>query len=124
MSEMCLKDLQSTRGWVNKGRPSFVNQSIICPVVCFSVFCVLCFGPSGRPLFPCFCVLGHGPSLVFPCFCVLDQALSHAAVFPCFGPGPLSDSHGRPGVSAFKPPGCPMLPAQWSREFRKTSETR
>ena len=28
MGETCLKGLQSTRGWVNKGRPSFVNQSI------------------------------------------------------------------------------------------------
>ena len=28
MSETCLKDLQNTRSWVNKGRPLFVNQSI------------------------------------------------------------------------------------------------
>jgi len=41
----------------------------------FPCFVRLCFDPSDRPVFLCFCVLGHGPSLVFPCFCVLPPLL-------------------------------------------------
>ena len=37
-------------------------------------------------MFPCFRVLGHGPSLVFPCFCVLDQALSPLPTIGCPSP--------------------------------------